>query len=437
MPKLNPNKLKTVDLFAGCGGLTEGFESTGLFSTVAAVEWDKQALNTLVNRLETKWNIDSDLFSPILFDMQRTDELLYGWRNDPMYGSHKGLLNSLSDKVDVIVGGPPCQAYSIAGRIRDENGMKSDYRNYLFETYIQSVNILRPKAFIFENVEGMLSANPDGTPIPELIKKGFQKINYEIIDDIKKHALIDAVDYGVPQHRKRLIILGLDKTFYGEDTQKILEDFYTNILPKFKVKKHKTVGESIMDLPKFRISTKNDNKVSHEPTSSYSVSNHIARFHNKRDIEIFAELAEDVLTKSNKYSNVEAIKKLYFDRTGISSNIHKYHVLDADKPSNTIVAHLHKDGLRHIHPDPSQARSITVREAARIQTFPDDFTFLGSQGDQYKMIGNAVPPLLANIVAKSVFETISKYQRNDKSAIIDTDVYGNVTVRKPSLCSQT
>ncbi|MBU4431696.1 DNA cytosine methyltransferase, partial [Patescibacteria group bacterium] len=124
------NKLKTVDLFSGCGGLTDGFESSGLFSSIAVVEWDKPALNTLVNRLKTKWGYkDAEQFA-LHFDMQRTDELINGW-SDLKYGKHKGLKKVIEEKggvVDIIIGGPPCQAYSIAGRIRDKNGMRDDYR---------------------------------------------------------------------------------------------------------------------------------------------------------------------------------------------------------------------------------------------------------------------------------------------------------------------
>jgi len=113
-------------------------------------------------------------------------------------------------------------------------------------------------------------------------------------------------------------------------------------------------------------------------------------------------LAADRSRKNKKYKNTEDLKKLYTKITGKTSSVHKYYVLDSAQQSNTIVSHLHKDGLRHIHPDPDQARSITVREAARLQSFPDDFEFLGSMGDQYKMVGNAVPPVLAKIVAESV-----------------------------------
>lgn len=400
-------RLKTIDLFAGCGGLTEGFESSGLFSTVSMVEWDKPSLNTLVNRLKTKWghkNIDE---IALHFDMQRTEELINGW-NDKKYGNSEGLKKIVKNnggKVDVIVGGPPCQAYSIAGRIRDKDGMKNDYRNFLFETYLEVVKEFKPKLFIFENVLGLLSSKPDDTPIEELIRMAFDNIGYEITNDLKK-AAVDVSDFGIPQQRKRLIIVGVRKNNFKGDRQKMLSDFYLNILPKFKSEK-KTVGQTILDLPKAVIV---DNaKISHKIVGRNDIKNHQPRFHNKRDIEIFKELAFDLEKKGGKYKNVEDLKRLYTEKTGKVSTVHKYHVLDPNKPSNTIVAHLHKDGLRHIHPDYKQARSITVREAARLQSFPDDFEFLGNTGDQYKMIGNAVPPLFAKYVALAINKFIMKY----------------------------
>lgn len=431
MPKDYPNKLKTIDLFAGCGGLTDGFEQTGFFKTLAAVEWEKPALETLTNRLKEKWGITTPNFHPIYFDMQRTEELLHGWENDNTYGSFEGLANVVQEDVDVIVGGPPCQAYSIAGRIRDANGMKDDYRNFLFETYIQVVNQFRPKAFIFENVFGMLSANPAGIPIPQLIREGFDRIGYEIVGDIKKYAELDAQDYGVPQSRKRLIILGLDKKLYKDKTQEMLLDFYTELLPSYKSSNTKTVKEAIDDLPKIIPLKDSPSKASHKVENvSKEIQNHVPRYHNNRDIEIFKELATDILKGTNLYTTIDALKKLYEEKTGKKSNIHKYNVLKQDQPSNTIVAHLHKDGLRHIHYDPNQARSITVREAARLQTFDDDFVFLGGQGDQYKMIGNAVPPRLANIIANSLHKLLQKYE---DTAIIKSDVYEDVNVSRTSI----
>ena len=122
----------------------------------------------------------------------------------------------------------------------------------------------------------------------------------------------------------------------------------------------------------------------------------------------FRELTNDIKNKEFKYTSSKALIKLYKEKTGKDTKVHKYHVIRLDKPGNTIPAHLYKDGLRHIHPDPEQARSITVREAARIQTFDDDFEFLGSKGDQYKMIGNAVPPKFSKILAETVYK-VMKY----------------------------
>jgi len=113
-------------------------------------------------------------------------------------------------------------------------------------------------------------------------------------------------------------------------------------------------------------------------------------------------LAEDIKSGKENFTSSKALIKLYKDLTGKDSKFHKYNVIREDKPSNTIPAHLYKDGLRHIHPDPSQSRSITVREAARIQSFDDDFEFIGPIGSQYKMIGNAVPPLFSKIIAQTI-----------------------------------
>jgi DNA (cytosine-5)-methyltransferase 1 len=401
------NKLKTIDLFSGCGGLTEGFESSGLFSTIGVVEWDKPSLKTLANRLKTKWGYKNADDITLHFDMQRTEELMNGW-SDKKFGEHKGLKKIVKDsggKVDIIVGGPPCQAYSIAGRIRDKNGMKNDYRNFLFETYLKVVEQFKPKLFVFENVLGLLSAQPEGVPIENLIRESFDKIGYTIIDDLKT-AAFDVSDFGVPQQRKRLVIIGIKKTDFKGNRQEILSDFYNNFLPKYE-STGVTVGEAISDLPKATVINKG--KTSHIINNVGEIKNHIPRYHSERDIEIFRELVTDSTRKIHKYKNTEDLRNLYTEMTGKKSNVHKYHVLDSNKFSNTIVAHLHKDGLRHIHPDPKQARSITVREAARLQSFPDDFEFLGTMGDQYKMVGNAVPPLFAKKIALAINSFIIKY----------------------------
>ena len=136
------------------------------------------------------------------------------------------------------------------------------------------------------------------------------------------------------------------------------------------------------------------------------IKNHEPRWHSERDQKTFALLADDIETGRNQYTSINALKKLYTEITGHESNVHKYHVIRWDEPSNLIPAHLYKDGLRHIHPDAKQARSITVREAARLQGFPDDYVFVGTNADAYKMIGNAVPPIFSKVLAEAVYDLL-------------------------------
>ena len=403
--------VNTIDLFAGCGGLMDGFEQSGKYRTLACVEWELAPCQNLKKRLHDKWGYDNADEMVLRFDIQRTAELFEGW-NDEEYGKSEGLdqLVNNGGQVDLIIGGPPCQAYSIAGRIRDENGMRDDYRNYLFESYIKVVKQYKPKAFVFENVPGILSAQPGGVSIIEVIQKAFDEAGYMVLPNLKK-ALLDFSEFGIPQKRDRIIILGLSKDAYGEEATQLLNRFYTEILPQYKCKKKKTVREAIGDLPvlyPLMFETKIDGrKTSHTYPVPY-VENHIPRWHSTRDIGIFRKLEKDIEDGINKYTSIEALKKLYEEETGHTSTVHKYYVLRWDQPSNLIPAHLYKDGLRHIHPDSNQARTITVREAARLQTFPDDYEFIGSQMDQYKMIGNAVPPAMSKVIAEAVFELLFK-----------------------------
>ncbi|MFQ8872047.1 MAG: DNA cytosine methyltransferase [[Ruminococcus] torques] len=242
-------KYKMIDLFAGCGGLEDGFLQTGNYEDIAAVEWLRPQVNTLINRLETKWGISDAKERVMHFDIQREKELFEGW-NDSEFGKSKGLdyyVNQVGG-IDIIIGGPPCQAYSVAGRVRDENGMKDDYRNYLFEHYLSVVDRYRPKVFVFENVPGILSAAPDGTPITSLITKSFEKIGYTIIENLKE-AKINASDYSVPQNRERIIIVGIDHRRI-KNPEKYLDVFYKELLPMQKGTQKITVKEAIGDLPK-------------------------------------------------------------------------------------------------------------------------------------------------------------------------------------------
>lgn len=400
------NKILVLDLFAGCGGLSDGFLQTSAFEEVAAVEWKKPQVDTLRHRLKTKWRKSDVDESILLFDIQKEDELFHG--NDEIVGLDN-LVNK-KGRIDVIIGGPPCQAYSIAGRVRDENGMKSDYRNYLFEHYLSIVNRYKPDVFIFENVPGLLSANPTGTPVVQLISQGFAKIGYTIYKDLSK-TQVNAADFGVPQSRRRLIILGVcNDVFANIDLQSALTMFYEKFLPSFKVKKHVTVREAIGDLPVCSPYLDNEHhkkRISHK-NPICKISWHRPRYHNLRDMDTFRTLAADIESGQRVYDS-KKITELYEEKVGSKSPIHRYHVLEPDQVSTTIIAHLYKDGNRFIHYDSKQCRTITPREAARLQSFDDDFDFIGSQGAAYEMIGNAVPPKLANCVAKAVIQFLKTF----------------------------
>ena len=181
-------KYTFIDLFAGCGGLSEGFLQTRRFKALAHVEWEKPMVDTLRNRLIEEWGESEDEANRrvILFDIQKTDELINGsWseESNQQYGLHnadevktKGLKGIVGKShVDMIIGGPPCQAYSIHGRATDKNSMQNDYRNYLFESFCKVVEAFRPDLFVFENVGGLLSAKPGGIPVRKRIYDAFHK----------------------------------------------------------------------------------------------------------------------------------------------------------------------------------------------------------------------------------------------------------------------
>ena len=192
------NQINFIDLFSGCGGFSEGLLQTKKYNALAHVEWDLPMVSVLRNRLHEKWNMTKEdtLKSVIHFDIQKTKELLHGkWSESSkrLYAdtNHnttilEGLHGVCEGKpIDLIIGGPPCQAYSIAGRAQDEHSMKYDYRNYLFEAFVKVVSSFSPKMFIFENVPGILSAKPGGRLVIERIYDAFNKIGYEILEPKK------------------------------------------------------------------------------------------------------------------------------------------------------------------------------------------------------------------------------------------------------------
>lgn len=405
-----------IDLFAGCGGLSEGFYEQGVHG-LAHVEWEMPMVNTLRNRLVKKWGYSTEdaKKAVIHFDIQKTDELLKGsWTKDTLsvYGKTNasiiakkgidGLING--KKVDLIIGGPPCQAYSLAGRAQDPNSMKEDYRNYLFESFVKVVDHYKPKVFVFENVPGMLSAKPGDILVIERICKAFDEIGYEIRSPKDmKNSIYSAADFGVPQERKRIIIFGVDKK-----SKYSVENFYASLDKLILTESKKTVRDAIGDMPKFRplkepykIGNKN---VSHELVGDKVISLHEARYHNARDIEVFRKWVSESMNDIPNEQKLEFYKQV----SGRTTNHNKYRSLEWDKPSPTIVSHLYKDGLMFIHPDVEQARSITIREAALLQTFPMDFEFIGSSAYCFKMIGNAVPVLFAKNIAQAIINVLEE-----------------------------
>lgn len=412
---MKKKKFTFIDLFAGCGGLSEGFLQTGKFEGIAHVEWESPMVNTLRQRLIDKWKHTEDDAKKrvIKFDVQKTEELIYGnWseetrkiyakenHSEVIEGGLEALVNC--HPVDLIIGGPPCQAYSIAGRAQSPTGMKDDYRNYLFESFVKIVDHFKPKAFVFENVPGLLSACPGGTPVRERIYEAFKTIGYDIrTPDALKNSVYCAEDFDVPQKRNRIIIIGTQ-----HDSNFDTEEFYKSLNAHKSKSSHKTVRDAIGNMPKLTPKTKIEkigrNHISHEQLDGEIIDLHIPRYHGERDQRLFEEwLANDM----NKFSQIEK-KEFYTKITGHTSNHVKYRNIEWDKPSPTVVAHLHKDGYMFIHPDIEQLRSITIREAALLQTFPLDYKFVASNPYCYKMIGNAVPVLFAKGIAEAMYDIL-------------------------------
>ena len=399
------NKYTFIDLFAGCGGLSEGFYRLG-FRALAHVEINHWACETLRRRMRYYGykNVDKEV---IEYDITASDII------EKIEEAVRGR------NVDIIIGGPPCQAYSTAGRVRDAKGMATDPRNYLFESYVKILEHYSPKFFVFENVTGLLSAKVDGSPIfPRIIQALGH--NYDVISDpaILVH---NTADYGVPQIRKRVIIMGVRK-----DINEIsVEDLYNEVIKthwnpdtsedeRLGKKKFVDVKQAIGDLPSvepgcdastddFYYPCNNDFLKRISKKGIHPLRDHIARNHNALDRERFTVMIHNHWTFGQlrrEMPQYEHEHARLFDNS--------YVVQWWDLPSKTILAHIHKDGFQFIHPDEKQARSFTVREAARIQSFPDDFEFAGSRGEKYKQIGNAVPPLFAEALAKSVKINLDK-----------------------------
>jgi DNA (cytosine-5)-methyltransferase 1 len=469
---MSANLIPVVDLFAGPGGLGEGFSRVDdgkAFRTIISIEKDPHAIETLrLRAFYRAWMRHHRKVPPAYLDLLASDSLdakqaalaelakLPEWKEAQEEACHLELgkdnllIHSLikerlgKTKTWVLIGGPPCQAYSLVGRSRMQNhdGLKADHRHFLYKEYLAIIEKFEPAIFVMENVKGLNTAKVAGKPIlPAILKdleaagsNGYELHSLEAEEDFlpgvgQDDYLIRAENHGVPQTRHRVIIVGVRKDL----------GFELEVLER---RKEVTVEQAIDDLPALAgLDSSKDRK-------GYSLKQCGQPFVRVKGLrkELPTFLANFMLPKASELEDVllnhQARSHMYQDlkryewwameamRTGKSPTLHdnvppgllpkhqnvhddspmvfadRFKVQLADKPSGTVTSHISKDGHYYIHYDPAQARSFSVREAARIQTFPDDYFFMGNRTQQYHQVGNAVPPYLAYQIGQRVWAAL-------------------------------
>lgn len=405
-----------IDLFAGAGGLSEGFTSIG-FNPVAHVEMNRDACETLKTRAvyyylkdnnklsEYKKYLRGELSKEELYSMV-PEIVLKSVIHQTMSEENMPALFELVDElkkeqsiehIDLIVGGPPCQAYSLVGRAVKRDNMVGDPRNHLYKLYIEVLKKYTPTMFVFENVPGLLTAN-DGQYFEDM-KIAFKDAGYTI-----DHSVLNAKNFDVLQDRRRVILIGWKK-----------ELKYQYPVFEEKVSTHK-VADLLSDLPAIQSGEENNNYSSSELNAYLGVTGirkfddiltwHVARPHIDRDREIYRKVITAWFEDKKRIKYTDLPEELCTHKNR-SAFLDRFKVVASDMPAcHTMMAHISKDGHYFIHPDINQARSITVREAARIQSFPDDFYFEGSRTAAFTQIGNAVPPLMAKGIAIKIKEML-------------------------------
>lgn len=426
---------KYLDLFAGAGGLSEGFTRAG-YEPAAHVEMDTAACYTLRTRAAYHWLKKEgklDIYDRYLNGLMTRDEfykkipkqvlntvLNYEISNETlpkMFADIDRLLDG--EKLDLIIGGPPCQAYSLAGRSRSETKMVGDKRNYLYRHYAECLKKYKPKYFVFENVLGLLSAkDEDGTLHFDNMRKLFRECGYST-----EFRPLNASDYGVLQNRKRIILIGK----LGTDEH----DFYPEIKKVTSVHK---VGELFCDLPEIQAG---GGTIAPVATDDYTgkylkesgiksydnepVTFHQARPNTKQDLDIYKLVVETWNKTRTRLAYTDLPVEL---RTHKNTKcfLDRFKVVAGNLTcAQTVVAHICRDGHYYIHPDIRQNRSLTPREAARVQTFPDNYYFESSSGKPsrtlaYKQIGNAVPVRLAYCIAEALMDRFTKDDDNGQKS---------------------
>lgn len=369
--------LDFIDLFAGCGGLSLGLEQAGFYPIFVNEIIPQFAETYIRNRQLSKDNLVIDDITQLNKDLENSERF---------------------NGVTLVCGGPPCQGFSTANRQR----IIDDPRNMLYKEYLKFLCKIRPLFFIMENVRGMHSRWDE-------IENDFNTFlnstehNYQFTGK-----LLLAEDFGVPQHRERFIVIG---NRLGIDPEEIFKRIYALQRPSF------VLGDALWGLPKLGIKTvKGRNDIENEDTGFTEINfdfpktefynyingdrivdtlyNHKNRYNNPRDIEIYSRLPQG---GNSLHPSIQEIMP-YSRRNDIFKD--KYYKLQEDKICKTITSHMKFDCNMYIHP--WYSRGLTPREAARVQTFPDDFVFYGAQNMWYAQIGNAVPVKLAQAIGTAI-----------------------------------
>lgn len=505
-------KIPIIDIFAGPGGLGEGFSSYkpigwAGFKIALSIEKEYFAHQTLELRsffrqfpegkipAEYYQYLRGDITKEVLFTKFKTEaDLAKNEAWNATLGDEKYPTETVDERIGlalkgntewVLIGGPPCQAYSLAGRSRmaqEQEKHLKDKKHFLYEQYLRIIKVHKPSLFVMENVKGLLSAViPEETgSMFERILQDFRNLSNpgykiyslsskveEFLEDgspkYKSHSdfLIKSERYGIPQSRHRVILLGI-RSDIDVQPHEILRESKTNV----------SIRQAIGDLPKLRsrISSRDSadsfekwrevltefpvtseiapelrslikgklEKLTHEETGSSflpfnnqkieknplkkwfydprleGVCNHVARSHMTSDLHRYFFAACYAALHKKSPSLTDFPENLYPEHSNVHNNTgaiifaDRFRVQVSNRPSTTVVSHISKDGHYYIHYDPTQTRSLTVREAARLQTFPDNYFFEGPRTSQYQQVGNAVPPLLARKIAVIAHSIIVK-----------------------------
>lgn len=434
-----------LDLFAGPGGLSDGFVQAG-FEIAAQVEKDQTACETLQlrvifrelkkrSKLREYWKLVRGEISqetllqkyPDIADRCSAQVINreFGAKDAGAYGPtaiyslmQDGIKRLKARKAHVLLGGPPCQAFSLAGRSRDPNRMREDERHFLFQYFLLALDRFEPDFFVFENVPGILSAETGKGQTVRMLIEQFNSLKrpYELA--MPPHGklsglILDSAWFQVPQRRRRIFFIGYRKDLRRKRPE--VSDVFRQ-LGAFATRDVLTVADAIGDLPRLRPGEGNDEWWGAYPSAndlkkyqrrmrigSEGVVHFKARSHMQSDLErykFFIEHHKNGARQTTLFDLESERPDLMPAHKNTDKFIDRFRVQWWERPCSTVMSHISKDGHYYIHPDISQCRSFTVREAARCQSFADNFVFSGPRTEQFKQVGNAVPPRLAFVIAK-------------------------------------